>query len=465
MGVSFRGARAAPGGEADLNAACFACLGEIRRQPSRCEASASSSRFPKPKRKTVRHVTLGEMMRRLALIGAAALAFAAARPAEAACGKFRAAIKDVKVSKPQGQPTPAQAGSEVCSGDKVVAGVDSRASIEMEDKNVLNISPNTSIVIEAYEKKKVVLNVLGGKLRSSIAAGNKYDEKNAFQVKTKSAVAGVRGTDFLTGYSPSTGKTEVVTFSGRVDVGQPGTNGTIANPVSVGPGQKTEAAAGQPPAPPRPVPASELKQLNQSTSSSPTSAGPASSAGAGSATGKDGSKDGAAKDGDAPAKSDGNAAANNATGAQEGASSQADKPGEGGGKNESGGSGPGSGSKSASGPAPAGTSASPGGKGAATGDGSAPRSPATNAGPLAGTAPTSAAPAGGASMVNAGDASGGAMMMTPSFASAAPAPAAPVIFTPPTTLPPPLPTFTVDPNIANVIQNSGPTKVRINIKY
>ena len=132
----------------------------------------------------------------------------------------------------------------------------------MDDGNVLNINPVSSMKIEAYSggdggKKKVLLNVMYGKMRATV--NQKYDGKSeSFQVKTKSAVAGVRGTDFLTGYEPKTNKMSVVTFEGNVEVGKPGPGGSITGSVMVGAGQKTEASPGQPPAPPKPVPANEL---------------------------------------------------------------------------------------------------------------------------------------------------------------------------------------------------------------
>src|SRR5690606_34258508 len=106
----------------------------------------------------------------------------------------------------------------------VIAAKDARAKIVMVDKNILNISPETKITIEKYkfdsskDEKNVSLNVLYGKVRSTVK--QKYDgEKNTFNIKTPSAVAGVRGTDFLTGFNPITKTTKIVTFEGQVLTG------------------------------------------------------------------------------------------------------------------------------------------------------------------------------------------------------------------------------------------------------
>jgi hypothetical protein len=198
----------------------------------------------------------------------------------AACGKFVVVKGDVQIDVAKTSKTEkAKMNSEICSGDTVSALKDSRAKIVMVDGNELNISPDTKMIIEGYEfqpdkeKKKVLLNVLFGKVRANVK--QKYDDQssdgpkdgasNTFQIKTKSAVAGVRGTDFLTSYTPATGRSEVVTFSGKVDVGQAGPNGQIINPIGVGPGQKTFVNPNQRAAPAITVPAAELKQMNSTS--------------------------------------------------------------------------------------------------------------------------------------------------------------------------------------------------------
>lgn len=202
--------------------------------------------------------------------------------AQAACGKVAVSKGDVKIESPSeksgsGKAIPASVGAKVCEGDTIIAAVQSRAKIQMDDGNELNISPESRIKLETYEykpadnKKKVMLNVLYGKVRAATREENMYNDKakdgqaNTFQVKTKSAVAGVRGTDFLTSFNEKTSKTEVVTFRGKVEVGTPGPGGAILNPVSVGANQKTETIPGVPPAPPKPVPQSEMKEMNMQT--------------------------------------------------------------------------------------------------------------------------------------------------------------------------------------------------------
>lgn len=184
-------------------------------------------------------------------------------------GIFMVVKGDIKVTGKDGKTDAAKVGKKVFPGDTIAAGADSRAKVVMSDKNVLNISPDSKIVIEKYEndgkdKKNVELNILYGKVRASVE--QKYDgEKTKFNIKTPSAVAGVRGTDFITGYNPTTKVSQVITFSGVVAMGTPGPNGSITNPVFVRPGQMSSTSPGKAPEVPKSVPAEELSTINSDT--------------------------------------------------------------------------------------------------------------------------------------------------------------------------------------------------------
>ncbi|PIS11463.1 MAG: hypothetical protein COT73_03845 [Bdellovibrio sp. CG10_big_fil_rev_8_21_14_0_10_47_8] len=185
--------------------------------------------------------------------------------AEDASGLMMVVKGDIKVTTKAGKTEAAKVGRKVVAGDTILAGADSRAKIVMSDKNVINISPDSKIIIEKYEndgkKKNVELNVLYGKVRASVE--QKYDgDKSKFNIKTPSAVAGVRGTDFITGYNAQTRVAQIITFSGTVAVGQPGPGGTIKNPVFVQPGQMTQAGLGQTPEAPKSVPKEDLNKMN-----------------------------------------------------------------------------------------------------------------------------------------------------------------------------------------------------------
>ena len=175
------------------------------------------------------------------------------------------------------QTHPARAGARVFAGDSIQTGHDSRAKVTMVDSNVLNISPDTKMQIEKYEfnptqnKKNVILSVDYGKLRSTV--NQKYDgEENKYHVKTPSAVAGVRGTDFLVSFDKASQSSQVVTFRGQVEVGSSVDSvGHIVAPVKVNPGQATSAAAGRAPSIPALLPPQQLNNLNQNTTSDSSS--------------------------------------------------------------------------------------------------------------------------------------------------------------------------------------------------
>jgi hypothetical protein len=237
---------------------------------------------------------------------AAGLAVLVASPQlMAADGVFMVVKGDVKVSS-KGKISPAKVGSKVLPSDKIIAGKDSRAKVVMSDKNILNISPDTQVVVEKYvfdeknDKKEVSLNVIYGKVRATV--NQKYDgDKSKFQVKTPSAVAGVRGTDFLTSYSQATGSSKIVTFEGTVQMGTGvDANGNIANPVMVSPGQFSVASAGgSTPSQPAAVPPAELNAMNQETKADTATTGERAVAGESAPADKKDSKDNKEnKDGD-----------------------------------------------------------------------------------------------------------------------------------------------------------------------
>ena len=137
---------------------------------------------------------------------------------------------DIKVTSAKTQKTDqAKIGMKVFPGDAIQASADSRAKIVMSDKNVLNISPDSKIVIAQYQNdgnnKNVQIDVMYGKVRADVQ--QKYDgDKSQFNVKTPSAVAGVRGTVFLTehrqksgsNFSVESGSIAVVTRRGIMNI-------------------------------------------------------------------------------------------------------------------------------------------------------------------------------------------------------------------------------------------------------
>lgn len=366
--------------------------------------------------------------------------------ANADCGEVTVAKGDVKIENSKStKAITADKGAKVCQGDVIVAGPLSRAKVVMEDGNELNVSPDSRIAIEEYvykpadNKKKVLLNVLYGKVRTATKEENMYGDKaadgqaNSFQVKTKSAVAGVRGTDFLTSFDRKTSKSEIVTFKGRVEVGSLGANGAILNAVQVGAGQKTEALPGQPPAPPKSVPKIEMERVSKDTQAdlAPAPKGPDSNSGNNNGNESNNISNPDAKNSDK---------SNNSGGSSAGGSSAADGPN-------------GSASRGAPGPVAEGGPNVGGDKNAESRN----RNPANSGSPSQGPGTPVPAPRAPASMIDAGD-----LARAPNQSPVLPN--MPVV---PVHAPPPIfnqvPTVSPVCDLCNRAIESGPGKVRITI--
>jgi hypothetical protein len=188
--------------------------------------------------------------------------------AEPMYGLFMVVKGDVKVKNLQNQTAPVKVGSKVMPGESVISGADSRAKIVMTDRNVINVSPATEIKIDKYENdsksgvKNVEINLVNGKARNNVE--QKYDgEKSKFLMKTPTAVAGVRGTEFMVSYDSKTQMTQVVTLKGAVTFAPISSPGAApGKAVTVEKGQMTSMAAGAAPEPPKTVPKEELKKMD-----------------------------------------------------------------------------------------------------------------------------------------------------------------------------------------------------------
>lgn len=219
--------------------------------------------------------------------------------AEGVHGILRVVKGEVKIkSAKTNSEVRARIGEKVFPKDVIITGADSRAKIVMVDNNEINVSPDSQIEIQNYEydpsagKKEVLLNVIYGKVRSKVE--QKYDGKTSkFQIKTPSAVAGVRGTDFLTSYSKENNQSSIVTFHGKVEFGLPGPNGTIANPVFVTPGTQATNTGNAAPSAPTPVSKQELAKIDSDSKAqdrSPSSSAPGSGPGNDNGKGNDDGK-------------------------------------------------------------------------------------------------------------------------------------------------------------------------------
>ena len=102
----------------------------------------------------------------------------------------------------QGNVTPYRplvAGTLLTEGAAVKTGANGWAKLELSDKSTLNLGNRTELELSSLttskSKKEGLFTLIGGKLRSCVAklAGQQTD----FRFKSQTAVAGVKGTEFL----------------------------------------------------------------------------------------------------------------------------------------------------------------------------------------------------------------------------------------------------------------------------
>lgn len=130
----------------------------------------------------------------------------------------------------------------VLESDVIESQPGGTARITMIDSNLVDVYPKSKVVIAKYvykpnqDKKDVELKVDFGKIKSTV--NQKYDgANNKFQVKTPSAVAGVRGTVFTAEYDAAKKISKVVTIEGLVAVNKIIDRERQAPPVFVRPDQ------------------------------------------------------------------------------------------------------------------------------------------------------------------------------------------------------------------------------------
>jgi len=104
--------------------------------------------------------------------------------------------------------------------DTIQTEKEGKVHVEFKDGNFIQVQNDSVVKIDQYEmaeeKRKAVLNLLKGQLRNQVK--QKYNgQSTSYQIRTKTAVAGVRGTDFVAAYKEGEKvETEIRTLEGRV---------------------------------------------------------------------------------------------------------------------------------------------------------------------------------------------------------------------------------------------------------
>jgi hypothetical protein len=218
-------------------------------------------------------------MRLLLIVMSCFMAFSSAS-ASSSFGLFLVVKGDVKVERIKKSTASVKVSDRIYPGDTVITGKDSRAKIVMSDRNIIFVSPKTRMTIAAYSEgsdKNVELDLKEGKVLNNVQ--QKYDgDKNKFIIKTPTAVAGVRGTSFITSYDAGTQITNVFTQTGVVTLSS--LSNIAGSVVQVRQGETSSAAINAVPEIPKAIPPDQMRKLESDvTGSAPSPSNPTGATG------------------------------------------------------------------------------------------------------------------------------------------------------------------------------------------
>ncbi len=207
-----------------------ACLSKLGHAPVESQAEATESKLSSQQDPKVSvEATADSPIRKIASTNSSGEI--PNRSAQVVLAGGRAFLIRSTGSKPaglNGDRQPIEKGSLIQINDRIVTEADGRVRLRFPELSEIFISPGSSVVIEEAflekrsgpSKRTIMLDLHRGKVRSRVQ-GRYDDGESKFQVKTRAAVAGVRGTDFVISFEPGKKdwKTEVKTLSGNVCLG------------------------------------------------------------------------------------------------------------------------------------------------------------------------------------------------------------------------------------------------------
>ncbi|MEW6201188.1 MAG: FecR family protein [bacterium] len=181
----------------------------------------------------------------------------------AICAEIKATLKDVKGTVEVKMPgetkwTAAKENMKIGSGTTVKCMANSSAFVKWADGNVVKVYAMTTFELKsitAQPKKnaeKSNVEVTGGKILAK--AKKMMNAESSFEVKTPTAIAGVRGTDFAVEVGENQA-TSVAVVSGEIAVLAEGVEVVVTESL------QTVIEMGQPPVEPTPIPPETLENL------------------------------------------------------------------------------------------------------------------------------------------------------------------------------------------------------------
>jgi ferric-dicitrate binding protein FerR (iron transport regulator) len=192
-----------------------------------------------------------------------------ARAAAAEDVAWVAALDGTAEAQRGGAWTALAQGAAVQLGDHVRTATASRLKLLFRDDSVLTLAERSELVIDeqvAGVAPTSSFSLLLGQVRAVV--NDRYSAKGAaFEVKSPTAIAGVRGTSFIAGYDQSRDETQVVGLEHTTAV-RSAADPTGTKQVKVGPGQSTTIGRGKMPSLPIKLPASAIRVLTGKTTAS-----------------------------------------------------------------------------------------------------------------------------------------------------------------------------------------------------
>jgi hypothetical protein len=184
--------------------------------------------------------------RRAVVLILAALPFGPASAASPPVGQV-AATKGAVFRESGGRREPVRKGTALAVGDVVVTEAGGKAKLLLNDGTIISLGENARLDIAQYQSTE---NAYTTRLRAEQGAMRFLFQRaldlSRFEIETETAVAAVRGTQWLMDVKP--GHTAVALLGGAVAVralGAPGGEVVLSEP-----GQGTDVRAGAAPTPP-----------------------------------------------------------------------------------------------------------------------------------------------------------------------------------------------------------------------
>jgi hypothetical protein len=155
-----------------------------------------------------------------------------------------------QVNKTSGtERTPLAAGSPLAVGDTVVTADGAKVDLRFVDGSLLTVGPSSQVRISHYApatgngQGEALMSLLSGIVKLIVNDGSHWSR---FAVESETAVASVRGTEWLVDAGPGT--TAVFVLRGSVEVaGRDSQDGLV----TLGPGQGTDVRESTPPTIPK----------------------------------------------------------------------------------------------------------------------------------------------------------------------------------------------------------------------